>query len=74
MDPLVKDAYLCYQWNGRSLYAGQSPTPIWSITETVWGYRAVEKTIMDLNKIGSSRDNGIAFNTSWAEAAKSICA
>ena len=45
MDPFVKDAYLRYQWNGRSLYAGQSPTPIWSITETVWGYRAVEKTI-----------------------------
>lgn len=63
MDPFVKDAYLRYGWNGGSLYAGQSPTPTWSITEQVWGYRAVEKTIMDLNKIGSSRDNGIAFNT-----------
>ena len=70
MDPLVKDAYLRYQWNGRSLYARQSPTPIWSITETVWGYRAVEKTIMDLNKIGSSRDNGIAFNTGLGGSGK----
>ena len=70
MDPFVKDAYLRYQWNGRSLYAGQSPTPIWSITETMWGYRALEKTIMDLNKIGSSRDNGIAFNTGLGGSGK----
>ncbi len=63
MDPFVKDAYLRYQWNGRSIYAGQSQSPTWSVSEQVWGYRAVEKMAMDLNKIGSSRDNGIAFKT-----------
>ena len=63
MDPFVKDAYLRYQWNGRSIYAGQSPSPTWSVSEPVWGYRAVEKMSMDLNKIGSSRDNGIALKT-----------
>jgi hypothetical protein len=63
MDPSVKDAYLRYRWGSRSLYAGQSPSPSWSITEKLWGYRAVEKTIMDLQKVGSSRDNGIGFKT-----------
>ena len=70
MDPFVKDAYLRYQWNGRSIYAGQSQSPTWFVSEKVWGYRSVEKMAMDLNKIGSSRDNGIAFKTGLGGSGK----
>ena len=63
MTPVVKDAYLKYQKDGRSLVVGLSPTPTWSFTEKVWGYRSVEKTIIDLNKMGSSRDLGVLFET-----------
>lgn len=63
MNPAVKNASLKYKKNGRSLVVGLSPTPTWSLTENIWGYRSVEKTIMDLNKVGSSRDLGILFET-----------
>ena len=63
MTPVVKDAWLRYQKNGRTLVIGLSPTPTWSFTEGVWGYRSIEKTIIDLNGVGSSRDTGILFET-----------
>lgn len=70
MTPAVKDAFLRYRKDGRSLVAGLSPTPTWSFTEGVWGYRSVEKTIMDLNKVGSSRDLGVLFGTPLDAAGK----
>jgi len=63
MNPAVKDASLKYKNNGRSLVVGLSPTPTWSLTEEIWGYRSVEKTIMDLNGVGQSRDLGVLFET-----------
>lgn len=63
MNPFVKDAYLRYKGSSRSVYVGQSQTPTWSVSEKVWGYRSVEKTLMDRTKAGSSRDNGIALKT-----------
>jgi hypothetical protein len=61
MGPVVKDAYLKYKMGKRAIEVGLSPTPTWNITEGIWGYRPIEKTIMDLNKVGSSRDQGIAY-------------
>jgi hypothetical protein len=58
----VKDAYL--KWKniveGSDLILGFSPTPTFSVSEDYWGYRSLEKTIMDLRKIASSRDFGLA--------------
>lgn len=62
MAPFVKHAYLRYRKNDRAVYMGLSGTPTWSASENAWGYRSVEKTIMDLHKIGSSADLGVAFN------------
>ncbi len=43
-----------------SLFIGQTSTPTWSlITEKVWGYRSVEKTIADFRKMGKSNDFGL---------------
>lgn len=61
MIPFVKDAYL--KWtadNGSQVLFGISPTPTWDVIEHMWGYRAVEKTPLDLMKYGSSRDFGLA--------------
>ena len=59
----IKDAYL--QWKevfqGSSLVFGISPTPTFDVSEGVWGYRAIEKTIMDLRGIVPSRDFGLAL-------------
>ncbi len=62
MVPFVKNAYL--QWKGAlggDLYIGASGTPTWELAEKVWGYRSIEKTVLDLNKIGSSADIGLAL-------------
>lgn len=63
MNPFVKHAYL--KWKdgvgSSDLYLGLSGTPTWAVAEGLWGYRAVEKTVLDLNKIGSSADIGVAL-------------
>ncbi len=46
----------------NDLIIGQSATPTWSfISEKVWGYRSVEKTVTDFHKAGNSNDVGIAL-------------
>ena len=58
---MVKDAYLKWKgvFSGSDMIFGLSPTPAFDISETAWGYRSLEKTIMDYNGIVSSRDLGI---------------
>lgn len=64
----VKDAYV--QWDAKSrrlerfhpsLVLGIQPTPAFAGLEedTAWKYRSLEKTILDRNKIVSSRDLGL---------------
>lgn len=59
----VKDAYL--QWknifSGSDLLFGISPTPAFEVSEGIWGNRFLEKTIMDLRGIVSSRDLAVAL-------------
>ena len=58
---MVKDAWLKWHniFNGSDLVFGISPTPAFDVSEGAWGHRYLEKTIMDLNHIVSSRDMGI---------------
>jgi len=57
----VKDAFFKLKdiFSGSDLVAGISPTPSFQVSEEVWSYRSLEKTIMDLRNIVSSRDFGI---------------
>jgi len=62
LEPYVKDLYLNWAMSeNHSLVAGLSPTPTFGLAERVWGYRSVEKSPLDLYKLGSSRDAGIAL-------------
>lgn len=62
MVPFVKDLYLDWAINdNHSLVAGISGTPTWGLVESVWGYRSLEKSPLDLHAMGSSRDFGIAL-------------
>lgn len=58
---MVKDAYLKWKdlFNGSDMFIGISPTPAFDISESAWGYRSLEKTIMDLDAIVPSRDFGV---------------
>jgi hypothetical protein len=59
----VKDAYLRWkQALGRSdIWFGIHPTPAYEVSESLWAYRSLEKTIMDLRGIVSSRDIGASL-------------
>ena len=61
--PFVKHAYL--EWSNlvpnHKLYLGIAETNAFKNAEELWGYRSIEKTAMDLNKISSSADMGIAL-------------
>ena len=62
INPFVKHAYL--EWDNliphHQIYLGLTETNALKNSEEYWGYRSIEKTIMDLNKISSSADMGIA--------------
>lgn len=62
MTPFVKDAFL--KWKFQATHAalfGLSASPTWDEIEEFWGYRSVEKTPLDLQKWGGSRDTGLAL-------------
>lgn len=59
--PFVKDAYLKWKIKNHYIIFGLSPTPTWGNIEKYWEYRKVEKTPLDIQKLGSSRDLGIAI-------------
>lgn len=60
MAPVVKDAYLKWDTGQHAFYAGIAGSPTWGVVEDVWGYRSMEKTPLDLQGLGSSRDFGLA--------------
>ncbi len=70
MEPFIKDAYIKWSRDKHSILFGISATPTWGVVEQVWGYRSVERTPLDLNKFGSSRDFGIAFKGAIDEEKK----
>ena len=62
INPFIKHAYL--EWSNliprHVLYFGIAETNAFKNSEEYWGYRSIEKTIMDLNGISSSADFGLA--------------
>lgn len=61
--PVVKDLWLTWAYTeNHHATVGVTPTPAFGIAEDVWGYRSLEKTIMDLQDVVSSRDFGLRFN------------
>lgn len=61
LDPFAKDVYLRWKLGHQAVTLGLSPTPTFDEIEEIWGYRSVEKTPLDLQKFGSSRDLGISL-------------
>jgi len=68
----VKDAWLqCKNiFEGSNLVFGISPTPAYDVSEAAWGHRDLEKTIMDLFGIVSSRDFGVDLKGKFNESGK----
>ena len=60
--PYVKDAYLKIspKDSPHSIHLGRSMVPTYAVLAKLWGYRAVERSMPNLQKYGSTRDLGIA--------------
>ncbi len=61
LNPFLKDVYLKWTRGRHNILFGLSSSPTWERVESIWGFRAVEKTPLDLQKFGGSRDFGIAI-------------
>ncbi|HRE40482.1 MAG TPA: porin [Ignavibacteria bacterium] len=59
----VKDAFLTWKdiFKGSDLTFGIQPTPSFEASEYIWGRRYLEKTILDLRGIVSSRDIALSL-------------
>jgi len=66
----VKDAYLRWKniFSGSDLIFGIQPPPTYDVSEAAWGYRYLEKTIMDLRGIYGSRDVGLSLKGKLVES------
>lgn len=67
MQTFFKDAYIQFDGNGYVVLAGLIPTATITFLETSLGYRPVEKTPLDLYKMGEPRDQGIALKGATAD-------
>lgn len=61
--PFVKDMWIDWKYtDDHSARLGVMPPPAFQFSEGVWGYRSLEKTVLDLQGVNSSRDFGIRFD------------
>ncbi|MBM2814221.1 MAG: hypothetical protein HW421_983 [Ignavibacteria bacterium] len=65
----MKDMYFKYKniFTGTDLYVGLQNTIAYEISESVWGYRCLDKTQMDLRNIVASRDIGASLKGSYSD-------
>ncbi len=70
LNPFIKDVYLRWKRGNHSFYIGQSTSPTWGFIEQAWGYRHLEKTVLDLQKFASSRDVGFAAKGKLGQAGR----
>jgi hypothetical protein len=55
-----KDLYLGWNLGRHRLLLGLSPTPTFDLIESIWGFRYLARTPMDLQGV-ASRDNGVSL-------------
>jgi hypothetical protein len=59
MTPYVKDAWVKWTHGRQAVFFGLAQTPGFEFVESVWGYRSVEKTPLDLLRWDGARDMGL---------------
>ncbi len=66
----IKDAWVKWTTGNQNVLVGLSPTPTWSMVEEFWGYRYIEKVPAELQRLGASRDMGLAATGSFGSEKK----
>ncbi|WP_143536757.1 hypothetical protein [Rubricoccus marinus] len=60
--PFVKDAFIRWKGplaEGHSFRLGLQPPPLLEVVERVWGYRSLDRTLLDRARANDSRDFGL---------------
>jgi len=71
LEPFAKDAWARWKFTDQhQAYLGLSPTPTMNVVDEIWGYRFLEKSLLDLQRIGATRDLGVAFRGSLGSEQK----
>jgi hypothetical protein len=71
LEPFAKDAWVRWKFTDQhQAYLGLSPTPTMNVVDSIWGYRFLEKSLLDLQRIGATRDLGVAFRGSLGSERK----
>lgn len=62
--PFVKDLWIRWQYaeSGHRAILGVQPPPLFDFSEDVWGYRSLDRTLIDRSRIRSSRDFGVRLD------------
>ncbi|MFB6229532.1 MAG: hypothetical protein ABEL04_00110 [Salinibacter sp.] len=61
--PFVKDLWVEWQyWGGHSATVGVTEPPAFEISSNVWGYRSLERTILNRRGVVDSRDFGLRLD------------
>jgi len=59
--PFIKDLYVKWKWtDGHDVVLGVTNPPSFVVSEKIWGYRSLERTIQDDRDVLESRDLGLA--------------
>jgi len=66
----IKDAWVKWTTGNQNILVGLSPTPTWSLVEEMWGLRFIEKVPTELQRLGASRDMGLAAEGSFDSGKK----
>jgi len=71
LEPFVKDAWARWKFTDQhQAYLGLSPTPSLNVVDEIWGYRFLEKSLLDLQRIEATRDLGVALKGSLGSGQK----
>ena len=62
--PFVKDAWVrwTYTESGHRAILGVQPPPLFQVSEATWGYRNLDKTVIDRARVRDSRDFGFRLD------------
>lgn len=62
--PFVKDVWVRWQdaESGHRATLGVQPPPLFDFSEDVWGYRSLDRTVIDRSRTRSSRDFGVRLD------------
>lgn len=63
MEAFVKDLYVRRKSrSGHAISIGIMPPPLFELSESVWGHRSLEATILDFTGVADSRDFGVRLD------------